>query len=461
MTEKKDQFIIEFEFLSSTDIPIVGGKNASLGEMVKNLAAFGIAVPPGFAITAHAYWDFLKRNQLEEPIKRYLQEWDMGKKTLDEASEKIRELFSKSEIPEELKHAIVKAYQKIHKEYPNASFAVRSSATAEDLPEASFAGQQETFLNVSTQNELLESYKKCIASLFGKRAISYRKEKKFDLFEIGLSVGVQKMVRSDQAASGVLFTLDTETGFPDVVLITASWGLGETIVGGKLDPDEYLVFKPLLDSKNYKPILKKTRGSKKIKAVYDNSSEGLIAIKNTTEKERENFALSDDDILLLAKWACLIEKHYGTAMDIEWAKDGESGKLFIVQARPETVQSHRKSATLSIYKLKERSNVLTEGLAIGEAIATGQVCVIQSPKESDKFIDGGILVTEMTDPDWSPIFTRASAIITDKGGRTAHAAIVSRELGIPAIVGTGNATEILKSKECNSFLFRRFARESV
>lgn len=441
----ENTFIKWFNDIRSEDIALVGGKNASLGEMITTLSTKGVKVPEGFAVTAQAYREFIEANQLGNNIHQCLGDWDAGKIDLSTASQSIRKSFSAGHIPDTVKEPLLKAYRRLCEMYPKITVAVRSSATAEDLPGASFAGQQETFLNISNEEGLLESCKNCFSSLFTARAISYRKEKGFDHFKVALSIGVQRMVRSDKASSGVMFTLDPETGFPKVVLITAAWGLGETIVGGLVDPDEYLVFKPLLDKKYYLPILKKTCGSKKIKAVYNTKVKNVIRIQDTSEEERSQFALSDKDILILAKWATIIEEHYGLPMDIEWAKDGETNELFIVQARPETVQSKKRAASLNIYSLKDRSQVLTKGLAIGEAISSGQVCVIKDPSEVDKFIDNAILVTEMTDPDWGPILVRASAIITDKGGRTAHAAIVSRELGIPAIVGTQDATQILHS----------------
>lgn len=443
MALMKNKFIKWFEEINSRDVPLVGGKNASLGELITALSAEGIKVPSGFATTAAAYWEFIEANKLRDIIRHHLDDWSSGKMELDATSRLIRESFLRGEIPVTIKEPLLNAYRKLCVRYPQTSVAVRSSATAEDLPDASFAGQQETFLNISGEEALLESCKKCFSSLFTARAISYRKEKGFDNFKVALSIGIQKMVRSDKASSGVMFTLDTETGFPKVVLITATFGLGETIVSGLVDPDEYLVFKPLLDKEGCLPILRKFCGSKKVKAIYNRQSINAVIIEDTSVEERSNYAISDEDILTLAKLAVIIEKHYGLPMDIEWAKDGETNELFIVQARPETVQSQKKASSLSIYSLKERSEVLTTGLAIGEAIASGLVCVIKDIKEADQFIDNAILVTEMTDPDWGPIIVRASAIITDKGGRTAHAAIVSRELGIPAIVGTQNATEVL------------------
>lgn len=446
MVTEENKFIKWFDEIGAQDLECVGGKNASLGEMISGLSDEGIKVPPGFAITAAGYWEFVEKNRLREKIREFMAEWNSEKIDLNEASRLIRESFSRGEMPERVKKPLLEAYRTMCERHYGTSLAVRSSATAEDLPGASFAGQQETFLNISGEKELIEACKNCFSSLFTARAISYRKEKGFDDFKVALSIGIQKMVRSDKGASGVIFSLDTETGFPRIILITAAWGLGETVVGGLVNPDEYIVFKPLLDKERYVPIIKKACGSKKVKAIYRERGNGVI-IQNTSEEEGLKYAISDEDILILARWAMKIERHYGLPMDIEWAKDGETKELFIVQARPETVQSQKKSNSLSIFKLKEKSEVLARGLGIGQAIASGRVCVIKNPNEGDKFIDNGILVTEMTDPDWGPIMVRASAIITDKGGRTAHAAIVSRELGIPAIVGTQNATKVLSTDQ--------------
>jgi pyruvate, water dikinase len=446
---KDNKYIRWFETLSSKDVPLVGGKNASLGEMIRRLKKEGIRVPDGFATTSEAYWELLEANQLREKIRDLLGELKKNERSLEKVGRAIRRMFLKAEFPEELSVAIRNAYSGLCALYKvdEADVAVRSSATAEDLPDASFAGQQETFLNVTGEEELLESCRKCFASLFTDRAIVYRREKGFDHMKVALSVGVQKMVRSDKSGSGVMFSIDTETGFPDVVVINAAWGLGENVVQGTVTPDEYMVFKPLLDRKDFQPVIDKTPGSKEKKMVY--ASGGSKATRNidTSKEERRSFVLSDEEILRLARWACVIEKHYKKPMDIEWAKDGETDKLFIVQARPETVQSRRKGGVLKTYTLKKKGRRLLSGLSIGEAIASGEVCKIKSAERIGQFKEGSILVTEMTDPDWVPVMKKSRGIVTDFGGRTCHAAIVSRELGIPAIVGTGEATEVLKDRQ--------------
>jgi len=443
---KKNAYVRWFEELNSKDVPVVGGKNASLGEMIRALKDVGICVPDGFATTSEAYWEFLKTNDLKGKIQSNLEDMESGKKPLEKAGKSIRDLFLKGHFPEEIAEAIRNAYYELCKRYnmDEVDVAVRSSATAEDLPEASFAGQQESFLNVSGEEELLEACRKCYASLFTDRAIAYREEKGFDHMKVALSVGVQKMVRSDKAGAGVMFSIDTETGFPDVAVINAAWGLGENVVQGTVTPDEYMVFKPLLDKKGFQPIIEKSVGSKEKKMVY--AKGGTKATKNidTSKEERRSFVLNDEEILRLARWAVVIEKHYRTPMDIEWAKDGETGELFIVQARPETVQSQMGGSSLKNFKLREKGKRLLSGLSIGQAIAAGKVCKIKSAENIGQFEEGSILVTEMTDPDWVPIMKRSRGIVTDYGGRTCHAAIVSRELGIPAIVGTGEATEVLK-----------------
>lgn len=441
-----------FEDLHVEDVPLVGGKNASLGEMIGALKNEGIQVPDGFAITSEAYWRFVKENELKPKIKALLEELSTGKKSLQKVGKAIRQLFYKGSFSKELEKAILKNYEKLSQRYKtkDVSVAVRSSATAEDLPEASFAGQQETFLNVKGTKNLLKACRDCFASLFTDRAISYRIEKGFDHLQIALSVGVQKMVRSDLSGSGVLFSIDTETGFPNTVLINASWGLGENVVQGTIDPDEYIVFKPLLDKpllkkSHFAPIIGKKLGSKEKKMVYGRLRRRSVKNIKTSKEERESLVLSDDEILTLASWAVAIENHYQKPMDIEWAKDGKTGDLFIVQARPETVQSQLKASILKTYSLKERGKKIVEGAAIGQAVSAGKAQIIKSVSNISEFEDNAILVTGMTDPDWVPIMKRASGIITDHGGRTSHAAIVSRELGIPAIVGTGNATEVLKN----------------
>ena len=449
---KESALVLWFDEIDVKDVPLVGGKNASLGEMYSNLKPKGINIPNGFAITATAYRYFMKENNLMEKIKEILKDLDTSDvENLRERGRKVRDTILHAEFPEKLKNAIVDAYLKLSQEYNEeyVDVAVRSSATAEDLPDASFAGQQETYLNIRGIPMLLDAVKKCFASLFTDRAISYREDKGFDHFSIALSVGVQKMVRSDLASSGVMFTLDTESGFRDVVLINASYGLGENIVQGAVNPDQYYVFKPTL-LKGYNAIISKRLGTKEKKRIYTHDS--LHPTKNieTPKSEREKYALSDEEILKLARWGVEIEAYYSKKygrdmpMDIEWAKDGKTGELYIVQARPETVHSVRDKTKLVQYKLKGTGKILLKGLAVGDKIANGKVHVIEDVSKINEFKEGEILVTDITDPDWEPIMKIASAIITNKGGRTSHAAIVARELGIPAIVGTGNATEILK-----------------
>jgi len=440
-------FVRWFEDLDKDDVPSVGGKNASLGEMIQALAEEGVRVPGGFATTAEAYWRFVDANDLRGELTERIAALRSGDATLDDVGGEIRRAFLHAEFPGDLRDAIREAYQALSErhETEHVDVAVRSSATAEDLPTASFAGQQETFLNVHGEKQLLDACRRCYASLFTDRAISYRENQGFEHMEVALSIGVQKMVRSDLASSGVMFTIDTETGFKDMVLINAAWGLGETVVQGTVDPDEYSVFKPLLGRDDFVPIVGKHIGSKEQKMVYTTGGTAATKTQDTTRKERQSIVLRDDEIVQLARWAQRIEQHYGMPMDLEWAKDGQTGELFIVQARPETVQSQREAAAMKRYKLLESGGEpLVEGLAIGEAIVTGPVQVIKGADEIGRFEDGSILVTGMTDPDWVPIMKRAAAIVTDHGGRTCHAAIVSRELGIPALAGTGNATQILK-----------------
>ncbi|PVX27853.1 MAG: phosphoenolpyruvate synthase, partial [Candidatus Bathyarchaeum sp.] len=448
---KESAYIRWFENISSNDVLVVGGKNASLGEMIRTLKDEGIRVPDGFAITAEAFWKFLEANDLKEKIKFHLENLKSGNKTLElkVVGKSIRDLFLGGCFPEELAEAIRKSYRELCRLYASdeVDVAVRSSATAEDLPEASFAGQQDTYLNIRGEEELLKACRKCFASLFTDRAIIYREEHGFEHTKVALSIGVQKMVRSDKAYSGVIFTIDPETGFRNVVVINAAWGLGEIVVQGIVTPDEYMVFKSLLDKKNFAPIIKKTLGDKLRKVVYAKGEGKTVKNVNTSKIERESFVLEDGEALELARWACTIEKHYKTPMDIEWAKDGETGELFIVQARPETVQSRKKVGLLKTYRLKKPGKLILSGISIGDAIAAGKVCRIQSASDIALFRDGTILVTEMTDPDWVPIMKRAAGIVTDYGGRTCHAAIVSRELGIPAIVGTREATRTLNDDQ--------------
>ena len=436
-----------FEDLGAEDVPIVGGKNASLGEMIRALKQEDIRVPDGFATTSEAYRDFLRANDLEQKIQDRLKDLHQNKQPLEKIGKAIRRLFAGAQFPQKTTRAIEEAYDRLSARYDDedVDVAVRSSATAEDLPEASFAGQQETFLNVSGGDELLEACRKCYASLFTDRAISYREEKGFDHLKVALSVGVQKMVRSDKGGSGVMFTLDTDTGFGEVVVINAAWGLGENVVRGTVTPDEYIVFKPLLGKGDFQPIIGKVLGDKEKKMVYSRGGSRTTRNIDTPKKERGAFVLSDGEILQLARWGCVIEDYYDKPMDIEWARDGQSGALFIVQARPETVQSQKQTGLLKRYTLKEKGRRIATGLAIGDEISTGKTCLIKSADDIDRFEDGTILVTEMTDPDWVPIMKKANGIVTDYGGRTSHAAIVSRELGITAVVGCGDATETLKN----------------
>jgi pyruvate,water dikinase len=438
-------FVLRFDEVSSKDGGRVGGKNAALGEMIRALKKQGVRVPHGFATTADAFRLFIRENQIDKKIRAEIQRLKKGSKSLAATGKALRRLFLKGEFPKEVEQRIREAYRDLCERYKNRAVdvAVRSSATAEDLPEASFAGQQETYLNISGEAAVVGACRKCYASLFTDRAISYREEKGFDHLKVALSAGVQKMVRADKACAGVMFSIDTESGFPNVVRISAAWGLGEIVVKGAANPDEFMVFKPLLGRKNARPILEKLRGDKKRKVVYARTG-GSTRTVNTTKKERESFTLGDDEILHLAKWACAIESHYKKPMDIEWGKDGDSGTIFILQGRPETVQALKKAGSLTTYRLKEKGKRLLSGLSIGEAIAAAKACRIQSARDLSKFKEGSILVTEMTDPDWGPIFKKTKGIITDLGGRTCHAAIVSRELGIPAVVGTGEATKVLR-----------------
>jgi pyruvate,water dikinase len=440
-----ERHVIWFEELARTDVPLVGGKNASLGEMVQKLGTAGIAVPPGFATTATAYWRFVDDNHLREVIAEILERKARSAITLAEAGGAIRRAFLHGEWPRVTAEPILAAYRELGKRTGKATpdVAVRSSATAEDLPDASFAGQQETFLNIAGEAELLDACRRCYASLFTDRAIAYREAKGFDHLKVALSIGVQKMVRSDLAGAGVMFSIDTESGFDKVVLINAAWGLGENVVQGAVDPDEYQVFKPLLADTRMVPIIEKKRGEKARKMVYAGGAEGPTRNVPTSRAERAAYVLSDAETLLLARHAAAIEAHYGMAMDMEWAKDGESGEIFIVQARPETVQSQKRSGALRSYALRSKGKLLVQGLSIGDAVATGRVSLLESARDIARFVPGSVLVTSTTDPDWVPIMKQAAAIVTDHGGRTSHAAIVSRELGLPAIVGTGNATELL------------------
>lgn len=439
----KRSYVLWYKQITKKDTGIVGGKNSSLGEMYQSLRSKGICVPEGYATTSQAYWDFLTHNDLNDKIDEKIRLFQKGKISLSEAGKSIRSYILKAKFPEALIDDIVKAYKKLGPR--NVSVAVRSSATAEDLPNASFAGQQESYLNVRGEKALLKACKQCIASLFTDRAIAYREAKGFEHSKVALSIGIQRMVRSDKGASGVMFTIDTETGFSNIVLINATFGLGELIVKGKIEPDQYMVYKPHLQNKKLSPIIEKSLGAKEKKMIYASStSKATCKTISTTKKEQATFCLSDKQIVTLAKWGALIEQHYKTPMDIEWALDGHTGELYIVQARPETVYGTKVKSHLTTFKLKGKGKRVLKGLSVGKSCAKGRVCLLKSPKESKKFRKGDILVTDMTDPDWVPVMKKASAVITNHGGRTSHAAIVSRELGLPAIVGCGNATRVLK-----------------
>ncbi|MEA3453272.1 MAG: phosphoenolpyruvate synthase [Patescibacteria group bacterium] len=449
MAFKDKRYILWFKNTTIKDVPFVGGKNASLGEMYRNLVPKGVNIPNGFALTSRSYFHFLEEAGINEELKEIFKQLKVNDiKNLQATGEKVRNIILKAEFPKKLEKKIIKNYRKLCELYKekNLSVAVRSSATAEDLPTASFAGQQETYLNVRGEEDLLQSTKKCIASLFTDRAIAYREEKGFDHLEIALSVGIQKMVRSDIGSSGVMFTLDTETGFRNVVLINSIWGVGELIVKGQITPDEFFVFKPTL-AEGYKSIIVKNLSKKTNKLVYKKNG-GLKEV-SVNKNQQLKFSLTDKDVLTLAKWGCLIEEYYSDLnkkwmpQDLEWAKDGKTGKLFIVQSRPETVHGATKKNTYKEYKINTKKEPILRGIAIGDKIGEGKVRAISSVKKMSEFKKGEILVTKMTDPDWVPIMKIASAIITDEGSKTAHAAIVSRELGIPCIVGTKKATKIL------------------
>lgn len=442
-----DSPVLWFEEIGMGDVPQVGGKNASLGELIQSLKAKGVRVPDGFATTADAYRRFLTANGIEAAMRARILSYRVGETSLRATGEAIRELFLDSEFPEDIAGSIRSHYRELGERagQDRLSVAVRSSATAEDLPDASFAGQQETFLNIAGERELLDACRRCYASLFTDRAISYREVKGFDHLDVALSIGVQRMVRSDVGASGVMFSIDTDSGFPRVAVVSAAWGLGETVVQGTINPDKYLVFKPLLAEAGdeISPIIEKTLGSKDRKMVYSRGGHARTKMVDTSEAERRAFVLDDAEILALARWAVSVEEHYARPMDMEWARDGVTGELFMVQARPETVQSQKTGSRFTLHHLLEHGTVLARGAAIGDSIAQGTACVIRSAADIENFRDGAILVTEMTDPDWVPIMKRAAGIVTDRGGPTSHAAIVSRELGVPAVVGTGNATAVL------------------
>jgi len=440
--------VVPFEQLRMTDVEAVGGKNASLGEMISQLPQ-GVRVPTGFATTAHAFRQFLAHEGLAERISLRLATLNVDDvRALAEAGAEIRAWVAQQPFPAELEQAVRTAFATLAKDNPQASFAVRSSATAEDLPDASFAGQQETFLNVVGVEDVLHKMKEVFASLYNDRAISYRVHKGFAHDVVALSAGVQRMVRSDLGASGVMFTIDTESGFEDVVFITSSYGLGETVVQGAVNPDEFYVHKPMLRA-GKKAVIRRNLGSKLVQMQFaspeDKQATGaLVTTIDVPTEQRNRYSLSDDEVLQLAQYALLIEQHYGRAMDIEWGKDGTDGQLYILQARPETVKSQTKGQTEQRFQLKGSGTVLTEGRAIGQKIGTGPVRLVQNISEMDKVQAGDVLVTDMTDPNWEPVMKRASAIVTNRGGRTCHAAIIARELGIPAVVGCGNATQALK-----------------
>lgn len=438
-----------FNGLSMDDVDKVGGKNASLGEMVSNLANVGVSVPNGFATTSYAFNQFLDHEGLDERIHQLLDELDVDDvEALRKTGATIRQWVLEAPFPADLEQDIRDNYKELTDNHPEISVAVRSSATAEDLPDASFAGQQETFLNVKGIDAVLEATKHVYASLFNDRAISYRVHQGFNHRGISLSAGIQRMVRSDKASSGVMFTLDTESGFDQVVFITSSWGLGEMVVQGAVNPDEFYVHKPMLEAGQH-PIVKKTFGSKQIKMIYSDRQEigKQVEIIDTSVEERNAFSLNDEEIKELAKQAMIIEKHYKRPMDIEWAKDGIDGKLYIVQARPETVCSQSEQNVIERYELSNKADVLVEGRAIGQRIGKGPVRLVDSLDQMSLVQEGDVLVTDMTDPDWEPVMKKASAIVTNRGGRTCHAAIIARELGIPAIVGCGDATSKLTDGE--------------
>ena len=441
--------VVPFERLRMTDVESVGGKNASLGEMISQLAASGVAVPGGFATTAHAYRQFLQHDGLAGRIQARLDTLDTDDvRALAEAGAQIRQWIVDTPFPDDLRAAVSEQFELLTRDHPAASFAVRSSATAEDLPDASFAGQQESFLNVAGIEQVLHKMKEVFASLYNDRAISYRVHKGFAHGEVALSAGVQRMVRSDLASSGVMFTIDTESGFKDVVFITAGYGLGETVVQGAVNPDEFYVHKPSLRAGKF-PVIRRSLGSKLVRMEFASAAEReasgkLVRTVDCAPEMRNRYALSDADVIELARYALIIEQHYGRPMDIEWGKDGQDGKLYILQARPETVKSQSEGKVEQRYKLKgdrSKNTVLTEGRAIGQKIGTGPVRLIRSPAEMDRVQPGDVLVTDMTDPNWEPVMKRAAAIVTNRGGRTCHAAIIARELGIPAVVGCGDATD--------------------
>ncbi|MDH2436014.1 phosphoenolpyruvate synthase [Pokkaliibacter sp. MBI-7] len=442
-------YILFFDKVGMNDVERVGGKNASLGEMISNLASAGVSVPNGFATTAQAYWDFLEYGGLANRIADTLKELDVEDvKALAETGKKIRGWLMEAPFQPELETAINAAWEELSADNQQLAVAVRSSATAEDLPDASFAGQQETFLNIRGLENVKHAIKEVFASLYNDRAISYRVHHGFDHGEVALSAGIQRMVRSETGAAGVMFTLDTESGFDQVVFVTASYGLGETVVQGAVNPDEFYVFKPNLAAAR-PAVLRRTLGSKAIKMIYGEEARAgrSVVTVDVDKQDRQVFCVTDEEVESLARQALIIEKHYGRPMDIEWAKDGDDGKLYIVQARPETVKSRANQNVMERYLLKEKGTVIVEGRSIGQRIGAGPVRIVNSIADMDKVQPGDVLVTDMTDPDWEPVMKRSAAIVTNRGGRTCHAAIIARELGIPAIVGCGDATEKLQEGE--------------
>jgi pyruvate,water dikinase len=439
----QNAYVLPFEELRMTDVESVGGKNSSLGEMISQLSATGVRVPTGFATTALAFRDFLEHNHLTERIKQRLVDLNIDDvKALAQAGAEIRKWIEEAPFQERLDAEIRQAFKVLDVD-GKGSFAVRSSATAEDLPDASFAGQQETFLNVVGIDDVVHRIREVFASLYNDRAISYRVHKGFEHAEVALSAGIQRMVRSDKAASGVMFTLDTESGFEDAVFITSSYGLGETVVQGAVNPDEFYVFKPTLGQGKY-PIIRRSLGSKLIQMLFtEKGEEGRVKTVDVSPEARNRYSITDEDVIELAKYAVIIEKHYQRPMDIEWGKDGVDGKIYILQARPETVKSQANGKVELRYKLKGQSTVLTRGRAIGQKIGAGPVRIIRDASEMDRVQPGDVLVADMTDPNWEPVMKRASAIVTNRGGRTCHAAIIARELGVPAVVGCGDATDVL------------------
>ncbi|HSR63129.1 MAG TPA: phosphoenolpyruvate synthase [Gammaproteobacteria bacterium] len=441
-----NRYIRPLQELGMESLAEVGGKNASLGEMIKNLAEAGVNVPGGYATTAQAFREFLAANGLDKEIEKLLQDFDVNNvNVLDKTAKEIRQLIINTPFHPELEDAIIKAYESMRFDDREPAVAIRSSATAEDLPDASFAGQQETFLNVRGKARVLLKVKEVFSSLYNNRAIAYRVHKEFKHGDVALSAGIQQMVRSDIGTSGVMFTIDTESGFRDTVFITANYGLGETVVQGTVNPDEYYVYKPALESGKH-AILSRAVGSKKIKMVYeeDDSESGTVKTVDVDEDHANRFCLQDSELEELARQAVVIEKHYDRPMDIEWAIDGETGKIFIVQARPETVLSSAHTNVIERYQIKKAGNLICQGAAIGQRIGSGKARLIMTTDDMHVLEEGDVLVTEMTDPDWEPIMKKAAAIVTDRGGRTCHAAIIARELGVPAVVGCGDASEKIK-----------------